>query len=64
MALTALKNDLKGNRHENFKPNSTRNKEEQRHAETIKNLKQMVIADFKNKFLSRSVLWVFKTKIS
>ncbi|GAA7641680.1 hypothetical protein TH0249_13710 [Helicobacter pylori] len=32
------------------------------HAEKIKNIKQVIATDFN--FLSRSVLWVFKTKIS
>ncbi|GAA8125493.1 hypothetical protein HpKG73_15320 [Helicobacter pylori] len=48
MALTAFKAILRATDHENFKPNPHHNKEEQRHAEKIKNLKQMVIADFKN----------------
>lgn len=34
------------------------------HAEKIKNIERAIIADFKTNFLSRSILWVFKTKIN
>ncbi len=31
---------------------------------TLKNIERPIIAEFKTNFLSRSVLWVFKTKMS
>ncbi len=34
------------------------------HAEKIKNIERPIIAEFKTNFLSRSILWVFKTKMS
>ncbi|GAA8883740.1 hypothetical protein VN0909_15240 [Helicobacter pylori] len=41
-----FQNDLKGNRHGNFKQNSNPNKEKQRHAEKIKNIKQLIASGF------------------
>ncbi len=48
MALTAFKAILKAIDHENFKQNLHHHKEEQRHAEKIKNIKQVIATDFKN----------------
>ncbi len=47
-----------------FEKRPPHNKEEQRHAKKIKNIERVIAAEFKTNFLSRSVLWVFKTKIS
>ncbi|WP_237015350.1 hypothetical protein [Helicobacter pylori] len=40
------------------------NKEEQRHAEKIKNTKQLIASGFLKFKIARSKKWVFKTKIS
>ncbi len=45
MALTAFKTILRAI-DENFKQNSNPNKEEQRHAEKIKNTKQLIASGF------------------